>query len=67
MLGSGDSIHEMYSTTRDIADISKKSGGIGIHLHNIRPNGSIINSTGFPTTGIAPYLKVLDSTALHVS
>jgi ribonucleoside-diphosphate reductase subunit M1 len=47
--------------------ISKKSGGIGIHIHNLRPDGSIIHSTGFPTTGVIPYLKVLNDTALHVS
>lgn len=57
----------MYSTLLNIARISKKSGGIGVHVHNLRPDGALIHTTGFPTTGIVPYLKVLNDAALHVS
>ena len=49
----------MYSGLKNLAKISKKSGGIGVHVHNLRPDGAIIHSTGFPTTGVIPYLKVL--------
>ena len=57
----------MYSGLKNLAKISKKSGGIGVHVHNLRPDGAIIHSTGFPTTGVIPYLKVLNDMALHVS
>jgi hypothetical protein len=31
----------------NFSKISKKSGGIGVHMHNLRPDGAIIHSTGF--------------------
>ena len=57
----------MYETLKDIALISKDMGGIGLHTSNIRPRGSIINSTGMLSTGLIRYLKVLDSASLHVT
>ena len=33
-----DSVHGIYDTLKDCALISKYSGGIGLHIHNIRAN-----------------------------
>ena len=67
LLGTEDSIDGMYETLKDIALISKDMGGIGLHASNIRPRGSIINSTGMLSTGLIRFLKVLDSASLHVT
>ena len=40
-----DSITGIYNTLRDCAQISKYSGGIGLHIHNIRATGSHIRGT----------------------
>jgi ribonucleoside-diphosphate reductase alpha subunit len=61
-----DSIHGIYSTLYDCAQISKFSGGIGIHIHNIRGNGSKINGTNGNSNGIIPMLQVFNSTAKYV-
>ena len=37
-----DSITGIYDTLKDCAQISKFAGGIGLHVHNIRANGSYI-------------------------
>jgi ribonucleotide reductase alpha subunit len=62
-----DSIEGIYSTLKDCAQISKYSGGIGLHIHNIRAKGSYIRGTNGQTDGIVPMLKVFNSTARYVN
>ena len=40
-----DSIDGIFNTLKDCALISKYAGGIGLHIHNIRANGSYIAGT----------------------
>jgi len=62
-----DSIEGIYNTLRDCAQISKYSGGIGLHIHNVRAKGSHIQGTNGKTDGIVPMLKVFNSTARYVN
>ena len=62
-----DSIEGIYNTLKDCAQISKYSGGIGLHIHNIRAKGSHIQGTNGKTDGIVPMLKVFNSTARYVN
>jgi ribonucleoside-diphosphate reductase alpha subunit len=62
-----DSIEGMYNTIKECALISKWSGGIGLHLHNIRANGSHIRGTNGESSGLIPLLRVLNNTARHVN
>jgi ribonucleoside-diphosphate reductase alpha subunit len=62
-----DSIEGIYNTLKDCAHISKYSGGIGIHIHNIRAKGSHIQGTNGITDGIVPMLRVFNSTARYVN
>ena len=52
-----DSVHGIYDTLKDCALISKYSGGIGLHIHNIRANHSFINGTNGYQTGLRPQLR----------
>jgi len=67
LLGSGDSISEMYSTIADCAKISKWAGGIGLHISNIRSKGTRIRGTNGKSDGIIPMLRVFNETAVHVN
>lgn len=67
ILQPSDSIDGIYKCIKDSAIISKHSGGIGLHISNIRCNGSKIRSTGEKSTGIIPMLKVFNETARHVN
>jgi len=67
LLGSGDSITEMYSTIADCAKISKWAGGIGVHISNIRSKGTHIRGTNGKSDGIIPMLRVFNETAVHVN
>ena len=62
-----DSIEGIYNTLTDCAQISKYSGGIGLHIHNIRAKGSHIQGTNGVTDGIVPMLRVFNSTARYVN
>jgi ribonucleotide reductase alpha subunit len=62
-----DSITGIYNTLADCAQISKYSGGIGMHIHNIRASGSHIRGTNGKTDGLVPMLKVYNATARYVN
>lgn len=66
LLGTGDSVEGIYKTITDCARISKWSGGIGVHVSNIRCKGSYIRGTGGKTDGIIPMLKVYNHTARYI-
>jgi ribonucleotide reductase alpha subunit len=61
-----DSINGIYNTLKDCANISKYSGGIGIHAHNIRAKNSNICGTNGCADGLVPMLRVFNSTARYV-
>jgi len=62
-----DSIDGIFNTLKDCAHISKHSGGIGIHIHNIRANNSFIKSTNGKSNGIVPMLRVFNNTARYIN
>jgi ribonucleoside-diphosphate reductase alpha subunit len=61
-----DSIDGIFDTLKDCAKISKWSGGIGLHIHNIRSSGSHIRGTNGVSNGIIPMLGVYNKTARYV-
>lgn len=62
-----DSIDGIYKTLYDCAKISKWSGGIGLNIHNVRANRSLIKSTNGKSFGIVPMLKLFNDTARFVN
>jgi ribonucleotide reductase alpha subunit len=62
----GDSIEGIFDTLKDCAQISKYAGGIGLHVHNIRAQGSAIAGTQGTSNGIVPMLRVFNNTARYV-
>ena len=62
-----DSVDGMYNTLHDCAMISKYAGGIGLHIHNVRSNGSLIRGTNGVSSGIIPMLRVFNNTARHIN
>lgn len=67
LLNVDDDLEGIYKTLSDTAKISKWSGGIGIHVSQVRAKSSIINSTNGKSEGIVPMLKVYNDSALYVS
>ena len=65
LLGTDDSLTGIFKTISDSAQISKWAGGIGIHISNIRPKGSVIKSTNGTSDGIIPMIKVYNEVARY--
>ena len=61
-----DSIEGIFNTIKDCANISKWAGGIGLHIHNIRAEGTLIKGTNGTSNGIVPMLRVFNNTARYV-
>jgi len=61
-----DSIDGIFNTVKECAQISKWSGGIGLHVHNIRCSGSHIRGTNGTSNGLIPMLGVFNKTARYV-
>jgi ribonucleoside-diphosphate reductase alpha chain len=62
-----DSIDGIYNTLKDCALISKWSGGIGLHISNVRSKSSLIRGTNGLSNGIVPMLKLFNDTAKFVN
>lgn len=62
-----DSIDGIYDTLKECAQISKWAGGIGLHVHNVRANNSVIRGTNGKSDGIIPMLRVFNATARYVN
>lgn len=61
-----DSIDGIYDTLKQTALISKWAGGIGLHIHNVRADGTLIRGTNGTSNGIVPMLRVFNNTARYV-
>jgi ribonucleoside-diphosphate reductase alpha subunit len=62
-----DSIEGIFETITDCSKISKWAGGIGIHISNIRADGSYIRKTGGYSNGLMPMLKVYNDVARYIN
>jgi ribonucleoside-diphosphate reductase alpha chain len=62
-----DSLEAIYEKYKDVALLSKFSGGIGLAWHRVRSEGSLIRSTNGLSNGIVPWLKTLDSSVAAVN
>ena len=61
-----DSIDGIFDTLKECAQISKYAGGIGLHVHNIRAQGTPIQGTQGTSNGLVPMLRVFNNTARYV-
>jgi ribonucleotide reductase alpha subunit len=61
-----DSIDGIFDTLKQCAQISKFAGGIGLHVHNIRAQGTFIAGTQGTSNGLVPMLRVFNNTARYV-
>lgn len=57
----------IYGTIEECANLSKFAGGIGTDWTRVRAAGDVIKSTNGKSSGIVPYLKVFNDTAVAVN
>lgn len=61
-----DSLESIADFYKSIMMTSKWAGGIGSHIHHIRPEGSYIGGTGGTSNGLIPLLKCANEIAKYV-
>jgi ribonucleoside-diphosphate reductase alpha chain len=62
-----DDLESIYHAYRDVALLSKFSGGIGMSFTRVRSRGSLIRGTNGKSMGIVPFLKTLDASVAAVN
>ncbi len=62
-----DDLSAIYDRYKDVALLSKWSGGIGLAFHRVRSRGSLIRGTNGHSNGIVPWLKTLDASVSAVN
>jgi ribonucleoside-diphosphate reductase alpha chain len=63
----GDSIEGLFDTVKDVANISKWAGGIGLHVHDVRAKGSFIKGTGGQSDGLTPMMRTYNEVARWIN
>jgi ribonucleoside-diphosphate reductase alpha chain len=67
LLGIGDDMENILDQWKQIGQISKFAGGIGVHLTAVRCRGSIIRGTNGISEGIIPLCLVLNTIARYIN
>ena len=62
-----DDLTSIYDRYKDVAQLSKYAGGIGLGYSRVRSRGSLIRGTNGRSNGIIPWLKTLDSSVAAVN
>ena len=62
-----DQLDAIYDRYKDVAQLSKHAGGIGLSFSRIRSRGSLIRGTNGLSNGIVPFLKTLDASVTAVN
>lgn len=61
-----DSLQSIYDSNTDIAKLSKNGGGIGVYMGKVRSRGSSIKGYKGMSSGVVPWIKQLNNTAVSV-
>ena len=61
-----DSVNSIYSHLKEVAQLSKHGGGVGVYMGDVRPAGAPISGGG-RSTGIVPWAQQYDLAARVVS
>ncbi|MFN4151624.1 MAG: ribonucleoside-diphosphate reductase subunit alpha, partial [Candidatus Sericytochromatia bacterium] len=62
-----DSLDSIYYTLDQLAQISKNAGGCGVNISRIRSSGSYIRGVKGASSGIMPWIKLINDTGVAVN
>lgn len=61
-----DSLQGIYDSNTAVANLSKYGGGIGVYMGKVRSRGSAIRGFKGASSGVLPWIKQLNNTAVSV-
>lgn len=53
-----DSVGPIFDAAKDMAEIYKRRGGVGVDLSVLRPNGASVNNAAKTTSGVVPFMEL---------
>ena len=62
VVGTNDSISEIFETAKQMANIYKRRGGVGTDMSELRPRGAKVNNAANTTTGVVPFMELFSQT-----
>ena len=62
VIDTGDSIGEIFDTSKNMAEIYKRRGGVGSDLSELRPSGARVNNAANTTGGVVPFMELFSQT-----
>lgn len=63
---TADNLKDIYGSNKDMANVSKNGGGIGVYMGKVRARGSSIQGVPGVSSGTLPWIKQLNNTAVSV-
>lgn len=61
-----DDLRSIYDSNTDVSTLSKNGGGLGIYMGKVRSRGSNIKGFKGVSSGVIPWMKQLNNTAVSV-
>ena len=61
-----DSLESIYGVNTDVAQLSKNGGGLGVYMGKVRGRGSEIKGYKNMSSGVVPWIRQLNNTAVSV-
>jgi len=62
-----DDLYDMFHNLQNMAQISKFAGGLGVYIGKIRATGSPIRGVKGASSGVIPYVKLINDTMVYVN
>ena len=62
VIGTKDSVSEIFDTAKQMANIYKRRGGVGTDMSELRPRGALVNNASNTTTGVVPFMELFSQT-----
>ena len=62
VIGTEDSVSEIFDTAKQMANIYKRRGGVGTDMSELRPRGALVNNASNTTTGVVPFMELFSQT-----
>ncbi len=62
-----DDLHAIFKSYSDNAQLLKYAGGLATDWTNIRATNSIVKSTGVPSQGVIPFLKIANDVTISIN
>lgn len=58
VLDTNDSIEDIFNSSKNMSQIYKRRGGVGLDLSSLRPNGAEVNNAAKSTGGVVPFMEL---------